>query len=73
MNTNIKEFIAGFFRPYFPETINFLVSNILSWDLRIINTLIFSGLLEILLLFIGSLYEIFDVSYYILVMSPAPL
>lgn len=55
MSNNLKEFIAGFFKPFLPEVFDYLVSKILSQDLRLINTLIFTGILEILMAFIGGL------------------
>ncbi|CAK80791.1 unnamed protein product (macronuclear) [Paramecium tetraurelia] len=58
MSNSIKEFIAGIFKPFLPEVIEFLVGKILMQDLRIVNALIFSGILEVVLALLGAFYYI---------------
>ncbi|CAK76707.1 unnamed protein product (macronuclear) [Paramecium tetraurelia] len=66
LSNKIKEFIAGIFKPFLPEVIEFLVGKILMRDLRIVNALIFSGILEIVLAILGGFY-------YIMVETPKPI
>ncbi|CAD8090995.1 unnamed protein product [Paramecium sonneborni] len=66
LSNEIKELVAGIFKPFLPEVIEFLVGKILMQDIRIVNTLIFSGILEVLLVILG-------VFYYIMVETPKPI
>ncbi|CAD8085711.1 unnamed protein product [Paramecium sonneborni] len=58
LSNEIKELVAGIFKPFLPEVIEFLVGKILMQDIRIVNALIFSGILEVLLVILGAFYYI---------------
>ncbi|CAD8079915.1 unnamed protein product [Paramecium sonneborni] len=66
LSNEIKELVSGMFKPFLPEVIEFLVGKILMQDLRIVNALIFSGILEVLLVILGAFY-------YIMVETPKPI